>query len=241
MDRVRTPYGLEIIQSCLSCTVREGALFCNLGRAALAQLDRMRQTSLYPAGAVLFIEGEPARGLYVLCSGRVKLTASSPQGRSVIIRVAGPGEVLGLSGTISDSTYVASAETLEPAQVNFIPREGFVRFLETQPEVAIRVARHLSMELRRAYQQVTLMVLSPNVRARLAGLLLDELDRDGKTVAKGTRLQLRFTHQEMAEIIGSSRETVTRLMSDFRDEALIETKGSFITILNPEKLQSILG
>lgn len=241
MEKPRTPYGLEIIQNCLTCQVREGALFCNLSSPALSELDSMRQTSMYPAGAVLFMEGEPVRGLYVLCSGRVKLTASSPQGRSVIIRVANAGEVLGLSGTISDMTYVASAETLEPTQVNFLPRADFLRFLQRQPEVSFRVAQHLSMELRRAYHQVALMVLSPNVRARLAGLLLDEAHRDGKPLEKGARFQLRFTHQELAEIIGTSRETVSRLLSDFRDAGLIQTRGASLTVVDPEKLRSILG
>lgn len=240
MGKGRTPYGLQIIQSCLACPIREGALFCDVADDTLADLDKIRQTSLYPAGAVLFVEGELRRGIFVLCSGRVKLTASSPQGRSVIIRIASSGEVLGLSATISDTTYVATAETLDPAQVNFIPRDDFLRFLERHGEVAIRVARHLSMELRRAYQQVGHMVLSPTARTRLAGLLLETAEASGQPVQDGARFHLRFTHQEIGEIVGTSRETVSRILSDFRREGLIQIRSPFVTITDTANLKSLL-
>ncbi len=230
-----TPYGLEIIQSCLTCTAREGSLFCDLARPAVTELAAIRQNSFYPAGAVLFVEGEASRGLYILCSGRAKLTATSPQGRSVIVRIANVGEVMGLSGTISNTTYVATAETLEPCQVNFLPRAEFHRFLRNHAEVAVRVAQHLSMELRRAYHQVCQVVLAPTARARLASLLLDYCARNG-----GGRFQLRLTHEEVGEIIGATRETVSRTLADFRKEGLLQIRGPHITIQRPEALQTLL-
>ena len=241
MPDVRGPYGLKIIQSCVACPVREQGLFCNLGPQALQELNSLRQASVYPAGAVLFVEGQSARGLFILCSGKAKLSTSSPQGRAVIVRVAEAGEVLGLSAVVSTVPYEVSAQTLEPAEVNFLPRADFLRFLQSYGEVALRVAQHLSLELRRAYNQVARIALAPSARAKLAGLLLDWADRDAQPASKGVRFQLLLTHEEIGELIGSSRETVTRLLSEFRRRGLIQIKGSFITLADSNKLKSILA
>ncbi|MBI2955862.1 MAG: cyclic nucleotide-binding domain-containing protein, partial [Acidobacteria bacterium] len=119
---------------------------------------------------MLFLEGDPCRGLYVLCSGKAKLTTSSARGRSLIVRMANPGEVLGLAAAVSNASYDLSAEALEPTQVNFLAREDFLRFLHKYGEVAARVAQHLSMELHRAYRQMARIALAPSARAKLAGL-----------------------------------------------------------------------
>ena len=240
MGRSRAPYGLEVIQSCLSCPVREDSLFCQLGPEALAELNAIRQTSVYPKGAVLFVEGQPARGLFVLCSGKVKLTTSSPQGRSLIVRVADPGEVLGLSAVTSSVAYEVSAETLEPSQVNFLPRDEFLRFLQSYGEVGLRVARHLSMELHRAYHQLVRIGLAPTTRAKLADLLLDRASGDTEAELKGVCFQLPLTHEEIGELISCSRETVSRLLNDFRRKGLIDVKGILITLLDPAKLKAFL-
>jgi CRP/FNR family transcriptional regulator len=241
MAGTRTPYGVEVIQSCLTCPVQEQGLFCRLSPPALEELNRLRQTSVYPQAAVLFVEGQPCRGLFVLCSGKAKLTASSNTGRSVIVRVAEPGEVLGLSAVMANGSYEVSAETLEPTQVNFIPRQEFLRFLESHGEVSLRVAQHLSLDLRRAYDQVTRIALAPTARAKLAGLLLEWARRDSQPSGKGLRFVLRLTHEEIGELIGSSRETVTRMLNDFRRAGLITFKGSSMSVRDPGKLEKLLS
>lgn len=241
MQKSRAPYGLEIIQNCVACPVREENVFCQLGPEALAELNTIRQTSLYPKGAVLFVEGQPCRGLFVLCSGKAKLTASSPQGRSVIVSMAAAGELLGLGAVMSNGTYKVSAETLEPTQVNFLPRDEFLRFLQRHGEVSVRVAEHLSMELHRAYHQLARIALAPTTRAKLAGLLLDWASREAGRASQGVCFQLPLTHEEIAELIGSSRETVTRLLGDFRRKGLIRTRGTVITLLHTARLRGIVA
>ncbi len=237
----RTPYGLEIIHQCLSCPVTEDGLFCHLGPKALKELNAIRQTSVYPKGAVLFVEGQTVDGLFVLCSGKVKITASHPQGRSIILRVAGPGELLGLSATIAGHVYEVSAETLEPVQVNYLPRATFLQFVERHGEVAMQIARHASLELRRAYSQVTRIALAPTTRAKLAGLLLEWSEANGEPGGQGIRFQLPLTQQEIGEIIGSSRETVSRALNEFRRKGLIRVKGTSITLSDPQKLKAFLA
>lgn len=241
MSRAPDTSGLKVIQTCLACPVREQRLFCNLGPEALQVLTAIRQTSVYPPGAVLFVEGEAARGLFVLCSGQAKLTTSSPHGRSVIVRVADAGEVLGLSAVIANHAYEVSAETVAPSQVNFLPQADFLRFLQENGEVSLRVAEHLSMELRRAYHQVARIALAPSARAKLAGLLLDWSSRDGRPASKGVSFHLPLTHEEMGEIIGSSRETVTRLLADFRRRGLIRIRGTSVTVADPSRLKTLLA
>lgn len=213
------PYGLEVIQSCLSCPVREERLFCQLGPRALAELNTIRQSSVCPKGAVLFLVGQPPRGVFILCSGRAKLIATSTGERSLIVRVADPGEVLGLSAVMSNAAYDVTAEALELTQVSFIPRDQFLRFLESHGEVSVRVAEHLSQELRRAYSQVARIALAPTARAKLAGLLLDWADRDTYSATEGASFQLRMTREEIGELIGSSRETITDFSTTFAGRA----------------------
>jgi CRP/FNR family transcriptional regulator len=221
--------------------VHESSLFCNLEPAALQELNSLRQSSLYPKGAVLFVEGQPARGIFVLCTGKAKLSTASPQGRAVILRIAEAGEVLGLSAVLAGQAYEANAETLEPAQVNFLPGPDFLRFLQHHGQVSVRVAQHLSMELRRAYQQVSRIALGASARAKLAALLLDWAGRDGQPAASGLRFQLRLKHEEIGELLGSTRETVSRLFGEFRRQGLVQTKGSLITLRNPDRLRSLLS
>jgi len=241
MGKRQALQSLEIIQSCLSCPAREDGLFCHLGPEALAKLTAIRQTNVYPKGTELFVQGQQPRGLYVLCSGRVKMTATSTSGRTLIVRVAEPGEVLGLSSVMFNTAYDVSATTLEPCQVNFIPRDSFLSFLQGYGEVSVRVAQHLSVELRRAYHQVARIALASTARAKLAGLLLDWADQNAQPAASEVRLQLRMTHEEIGELVGSSRETIARILSDFRRRGLIQIEGRSITIPDRNKLEALLS
>ncbi|MFQ5722849.1 MAG: Crp/Fnr family transcriptional regulator [Terriglobia bacterium] len=226
--------------SCVECSVREERLFCNLGPGAVSQLDSIRQLSVYPKGSLLFVQGQAPRGVFILCAGSVKLTITSARGRSLIVRVAEAGEVLGLGAAMSNQAYDVSAETLEPTEVNFLPREEFLGFLRKHGEVSVRVAQHLSLELQRAYQQVTRIALAPTARAKLAGLLVEWAAQHARPAGEGFTFPLRLTHEEIAELIGSSRETVTRLLNDFRRQGAIQIKGTLVTVPDPAKLEALL-
>ena len=123
---VRTPYGLEIIENCLACPHRQERLFCNLSDSALKSLAGITSSAAYPKGATLFVEGQPARGVFILCSGRVKLSTSSADGKTLILRISEPGEVLGLPATVTGTAYELTADVLEPGQANFIARNDFL-------------------------------------------------------------------------------------------------------------------
>src|ERR1700747_3367058 len=96
-----SPYGLQITENCLVCKLRQSGFFCDLPRTSLEDLEKVKYASGYPQGAVLFVEGQSARGIYIVCNGRVKLSTTSRDGKTLILRIAQPGEVLGLDAPVS--------------------------------------------------------------------------------------------------------------------------------------------
>jgi len=187
---------------------------------------------------LLFVEGQPARGLYIMCLGEAKLYVNSAEGQSLTLRAVEHGEVLGLSSLIADEPYPASAETLCPSQVSFIPRLEFLQFVRANPDVALRVAKHLSMELSRAWQQTRMLALAPDTHAKLTQFLLEWAEKHRQPAADGLRIALYMTHEEIARNIGASRESVSRILSDWKQRGVIRVSGGTITILRPLELQS---
>jgi len=231
------PYGLKVVENCVDCGARQKTMFCRMSAETMREMNLIRQTALYPQGALLFVEGEMPRGLFILCSGEAKLTAGSRQGESIILRLAESGELLGLSSLIANSPYASTAETLTPAQVAFIPARKFQRFLRSHPDVSLRVAEHLSMELHKSWEQARLLALAPSARSKLAQLLLDRASQHGTAEADGVSVPFHMTHEEIGRIIGASRETVSRLLSDFKRRQLIRVKGSSLYMV-PEELRT---
>src|SRR6266536_545420 len=137
---MRAPYGLNILDNCLTCPVREEHLFCNLPMDAVQKLNDIKSTAVYPKSAVLFIEGQQPRGVFVLCAGKAKLSTTSSEGKTLITKLSDSGDVLGLNSVVSNRPYEVTAEMMEPGQANFIPRDSLLQFLKDNGEVAVRVA-----------------------------------------------------------------------------------------------------
>src|ERR1039457_6112260 len=170
--QMRAPYGLEIIESCITCPHREDRLFCNLAPAAVPRLSTITSASSYPKGATLFVEGQAARGVYIVCTGRVKLSTSSIDGRTLIVRLSEPGEVLGLPATVTETPYELTAEVVEPTQANFVSRQDFLGFLREYGEVAVRVAQQLGQTYHRAVAEMRTIGLSHSAEEKMARFLL---------------------------------------------------------------------
>ncbi len=233
---MRTPYGLEIIESCLICPLRHDHIFCDLPAHDLEALQAMSSLATYPKGSIFFVEGQESRGVFILCNGRVKLSAGSADGKSLIMRIAGAGEIIGLPGTISKKPYELTAEALEPLQANFIEREAFLSFLRGHGDAALRVAQILSDIYYATCQEVRYLGLSRSAAEKLARFLLD-WNAAHTEDSEGWRSILTLTHEEIAGILGTSRETVTRLFADFKRQELIEVHGSGLIIKNKRGLK----
>jgi CRP/FNR family transcriptional regulator, cyclic AMP receptor protein len=238
---MRSPFGLEAGDSCVDCAIRTPGHFCDLEREILKSFETIKYATVYPKGAVLFVEGQPPRGVFMLCSGSVKLTTCSSDGKAIITRIAEGGEVLGLSATVSGRPYMATAETLIPSQVNFIRRDDFLRFLKGNSTACLRVSEHLSNNYHNTFQQVRSLGLSHTASEKLAKLMLEWCEKNGKDTERGITLKLTLTHEEIAQMIGSSRETVTRLLTDFKNKQIIRVKGSTLIIHDKAALASMVS
>jgi CRP/FNR family cyclic AMP-dependent transcriptional regulator len=227
-----SPYGFEMIESCVQCQHHGEYRFCNLPRPALETLDKMRSAAVYPKGAILFMEGQEARGVFVLCHGSAKLTTSSEQGKTIILRIAGPGEVLGLSAAIASVPYEVTAETLEPCEANFIARRDLVSFIQHQGEAGMNAAQELSHHYHSAYRDVRSLGLTSSAQGKIARLLLDWAEE----AHNADYFHLRLTHEEISQLIGSSRETVTRILSDMKRKGLIKVKGARVVLQKRDAL-----
>jgi CRP/FNR family cyclic AMP-dependent transcriptional regulator len=234
-----SPYGMEIVESCLTCKLRVDRIFCDLPASALQTFESIKYATAYPQGAVLFVEGQMPRGIFVLCKGSVKLSINSPNGRTMIVKLAEPGEVLGLSATISGKPYEVTAETIDPCQVNFVKRDDFLRFLKDDVEACFKVAEQLSDKYHNACQEVRTLGLSHSASEKLANLLLEWSCKNGESAKAEPRLKLRLTHEEIAQMIGTSRETVTRLFAEMKRRQIVQSKGSTLLIRNTAALREI--
>lgn len=236
-----SPYNLEVEYNCGECRVRADRLFCNMSPGAVEALDSVKFTGLYPKGSLLFVEGEEPRGIFILCSGRAKLTTSSTEGKTLIVKIAEPGEVLGASATILGKPYEVSAETIEPSQLNFIKRDDFLKYLNTHAEACLHTAQQLSEKYHSAQREIRSLGLSQTTSEKLARLLLDWCERGGEQTTKGIRIKVLLTHEEIAQMIGTTRETVTRLLSDFKKKKIVDVKGSSLFVMSKPQLEHLVS
>jgi len=235
---MRTPYGLEIIESCMGCKASQHGFFCRLSTPVLRSVDVVSHHNVMPGGAVLFVEGQTPRGIFILCSGNVKLSTTSKDGKVLILKQAEAGEVLGLSAVISGTNYEMTAETAVPCQLNFISRQDFMNLLQRESEVGMHAALWLSREFQGAYRDIHDLVLARSSSGKLARLLLSCAPREAQHKEE-LHLRSAMTHEEMAQRIGSSRETVTRLLSDLKKKRLIRLEGATLVIRDRTGLEAL--
>jgi len=236
---VRTPYGLNILDNCVTCPIRGEHLFCNLSLRAGQRLNEIKSTAVYPKGAMLFIEGQQPRGVFVLCVGKAKLSTSSREGKTIITKLSESGDVLGLNAVVSSRPYEVTAEMMEPGQANFIPRDSLLQFLKEFPEVALAVSQQLSRNYYVAYEEIRTLGLAASPTEKFAKLLLSWSTK-GTQDDGSTQVKLTLTHEEIAEIIGTTRETVSRLFSEFKRKQLFQLKGATLVIRSRFALEKIV-
>jgi CRP/FNR family transcriptional regulator, cyclic AMP receptor protein len=226
---------------CATCANRRPGWFCSLGSAVLADSELATSTISLPSQVSLFTQGEDARCLYLICSGYLKLTAGRPENRHMIVRVAGPGSVLGLYAVLSHGVYEVTAESLTPAQLRPVERERFLTFLRSHKEAQLRAVQCICQEYRFALQDACRIALSETVAARLARLLIELSQQIGEHTEAGEfRFPLLLTHEELASMTCTTRETVTRTLGQFRKEGWISIEDSMLTLHSPDRLQGLL-
>lgn len=236
-DTMKTPYGLQVVEDCNTCRLRKKGWYCSLSGELLKSFSDYSHLTTYPGDAILFVEGQSARGAFVLCSGKVKLSTTSKEGKVLVFRVMEAGDVIGLSAVIAGEPYEVTAETMEPCLVNFVEREGLLRLMERSGELGLRSALAVSREFQSTYRDIQDLVLSRSSSGKLARLLLSWVGEGRDT--QGLRIHAPVTHEEIAHRIGTSRETVTRLLSELRKRDFVHLEGSTLIIKNRPALEQM--
>ncbi len=235
---MNTPYGLEVIENCLTCKLKKDHFFCSFSPEVLKCVSHASHQSTFPGGALLYVEGQMPRGVFVLCTGRVKLSTTSREGRVLILKIAEPGEALGLSAVISGTPYELTAESAGPCQVSFLEREALIKLMQKNGELGLRSAQALSKEFQSAYRDIHELILARSSAGKLARLLLSWA-AERNIAGQEVRIRSSLTHEEMAQMIGASRETVTRLLSELKKKQFIRLEGSTLVIRNRTALEAL--
>ena len=235
---MNSPYGLPA--ECLTCPLRSDNFFCALSRASLDAFNQIKQAAIFPAGVVIFVEGQTPRGIFMLCRGQAKLCTTSRDGKALILRIAKPGEVLGLDAIVTGKPYQVTVQTMQPCQLNFVNREDFLRFLHEHSDACLRAVQQISRDCRHAYEVVRSIGLSNSVSGRVARFLL--ASATGEPATNGVvRVRLALTHEDIAQLTGTSRETITRTLSEFRKKDIVELKGATLIIHNRPALERLVA
>ena len=226
--------------ACNNCPDRSSRVFCSLSQEVRRDFDSIGMRVSLPKGATLFNEDDPCTNAIIICSGQVKLSCASKEGKTHILKIALPGDVLGLSAAISGTNYEVTAETLGPTEVKSIRCDDLLRFLGSHKEAAMHAARALSEEYRSAFVDARRLALSTTAGGKLAMILLNW----GRT-PECNQPQMRFimvlSHDELGNLAGVSRETVTRELGKFQKQKLIKVTGASIQILEPVRLAQLAG
>jgi CRP/FNR family cyclic AMP-dependent transcriptional regulator len=227
-----------------SPAIHAGLPFCNLKGETLSEFLAIAPESSRSRGETLFVEGETPRYVFLISSGRVKLTVTSREGRTAILRIAGPGEILGLSPAMSGTANETTAEAVELCRVKAIRVSEFLNFVQKYPEASREATRCLLHDYRVVLNNVCRLALPNTVAGRLATLLLEWLNYRPASSAKTSstndhRFIVALTQEEIASMANTSRETVSRVLNQFQQDKLISIKGAVVTILQPRALEQL--
>jgi len=213
-------------------------MFGELSPTLVRDLESLTMTNTYPTGAILFGEAETSRGIYMIIRGKVKLSVCASDGRTLILQVAESGDALGVASTVSRREYEATAETLEPCEISFIRQADLLRLMRAHGELALWVTKQLSLCYNSTCREIRNLMLSESASEKLARLLVQWLPEteSGRTC----QMKLAMTHEEIGQMIGTSRETVTRLFAGFKKQHLIQLKGSTLLVPDRTALESLI-
>lgn len=221
---------------CTDCPVLKGLLFGGLSSEQVARLGCVFRPARYRRSQILFFEGGTGQHVFALHSGLVKVVKSLENGKDRITRVLFPGELFGLEA-LTEATYPLTAVTLRDCEICAASRDEFLEFLHTNPDVALGMVRFLVSEVTRVRTQVTDMSFK-DARKKVATLLLSLISSETPTPAQPYPLLLPFSRQEISEILELSPETVSRTLSTFRREQVLDARGRRLTVHDMGKLRT---
>ena len=220
--------------------LRRIRLFDGISPSEMQEMEKITRMEEVKKRQPLYFPGDPSSSVYLLKRGRVKIANTSPSGKEVTFEILEPGEIFGELDVLEDAPRSTSAEALDDALICVIPRKDFDQYLAMHPNVTLKLTKLIGLRLKKIQSRVEDLVFR-DVPARLAHLLSELSKTEGIADKQGIRLKAKLTHQEMANLIACSRETVSTTMGQFRDDGLIQMDGRTITIVNEKGLSKLLG
>lgn len=224
--------------NCLDCPQACKHPFCNLSEKSRSFLEANSIPMEYRRGNILFREGDECSAVFVICSGRVKISATSREGRTFILRITGAGNVLGIGSALQGDEYEVTAEAIEPTQVRVLRTRLFKQMVQEFADASLGAAKTLARDYRAVFDEACLIALPGSPAGRLARLILD-FAADAKHPGPQPSVTMPLTHEELASMTATTRETVTRTLGRFRKEKLISIHGVVLNVLQPAALEKL--
>ena len=215
----------------MSTTADDRTAHANLMEA----MEAKGSVTAHTLGALIFTAGETARGIHMVRKGRVKLTMDSAEGKTLTLKITTPGDFLDLGACVLGKPHEVSAEALEAIETQFLPQADFMRLIQKDGRLCLQVALLLGHAFHEACVELTMLGSSRSAESKLAGVLLRMMHESGDRKT----LKLCSTHEELGHLIGTSRETVTRVLARLRRARVIEIKGSNLVLRDPAALHRI--
>jgi CRP/FNR family transcriptional regulator, cyclic AMP receptor protein len=216
------------------------SLFKGFTQEQMAALDRVTSMTSAKRKNPIYLPGDPSRQVYLLKSGRVKISRTTEDGKELTLALLKPGDIFGEAEVLDDLPRDTLAEALDDTQLCVIQREDFMAMLNKSPDLTLRLAKLIGSRLRSIEIRIEDLVYR-DVPARLAHLLLELSKEFGMPEKDGVRIGIRLTHQEIANLIGSTRETVTATMGEFRKRGLLGPESRDIVLTKPQELSGVTG
>jgi CRP/FNR family transcriptional regulator len=219
--------------------LRNVPLFRDFDAAELSEVAQLVTVKRFGKHQTIFREGDPGQTFYLVLSGSVAIVRIGVDGRETILSILKERDFFGEMSIFDTAVRAAGVRTLTDVVVGVVEREDFLALIDRSPRICRLLVIALSERLRAANKLIS-ATSSQDIRSRLASLLLNLMQNFGESTALGTKISLRLTNQEMANMIGTTRETVNRTLNRLWDEHLIDMRTAHVIVLDPEKLQAMV-
>ncbi|HHY39089.1 MAG TPA: Crp/Fnr family transcriptional regulator [Clostridia bacterium] len=216
--------------------LRRISIFSDLDDSDLEEISGVTRERWYKKGMVIFYEGDPGDGVFFIRCGKVKITKSAPDGRQYIVHILGPGDVFAEAVLFDGRAYPATAEVIEDAQIGLVRNSDLERLIEQHPSLGTRIIKMMAKRLVEAQERLRDMALE-DAFSRIVSYLLCQADHEGKKGEEGIEIDLGLTRNDLASIIGATRETVSRILNDLKKARLISLYDQRVVIHDAEALR----
>ena len=216
--------------------LRQISIFSELEDEFLEKIYKISRVRKYEKGRIIFMEGEPGEAFFYIKSGLVKISKLSRDGREHILHVLNEGHVFAEVTLFSNTEYPATAEVLEDAEIGIIKNEDLEKVIKENPDLSLQMIKYLNKRLVEAHMKIRNLALYDTYE-RTAQALVKLAEDYGKKSSKGVNLDINISRQELANIVGTTRETVIRALTAFKKERLIGIEKNTITIIDLESLK----